>query len=54
MTLTSKRFLITRCHQLTKSLKMQCHLDIDDSDNDVYDDDDDDDDGFQAESQITQ
>ena len=54
MTLTSKRFLITRCHQLTKSLKMmQCHLDIDDSDNDVYDDDDDDD-GFQAESQITQ
>ena len=50
MKLTSKEFLITRCHQLTKSLEIMqsCDLESDDSDNDVYDDDE-----FEAESQVT-
>ena len=53
MILTLREFPITRCHQLTKSLKtLEFHLESDDSDNDVYDNNEDDE--FEAEGHTTQ
>ena len=53
MILTLREFPITRCHQLTKSLKtLEFHLESDDSDNHVYDNNEDDE--FEAEGHTTQ